>query len=453
MHSKILVVDDEKNILLVIKKALETDFDKITTVETAENAIELLDKNQYDIVITDLKLPGISGIDLLKTIREKNLDTDVIIITAFATTTSAIEALKLGAADYLQKPFNIDELRIVVNNILNTRALKEENITLKKQLFADIETSGIIGQSKSTKGILDLIGKISQTDVSVMITGESGTGKELVAKAIHQNSNRKNERFLSINCAALPETLLESELFGVEKGAFTGAVNRKKGLFELAHNGTLFLDEIGEMPLAMQAKLLRVLQEFIIRRVGGTEDIKIDVRLITATNRNIEEEVKKGNFREDLYYRVNVFHIHIPPLRERKEDIPLLTNYFLRKIAKKHKRAVPTITQEAMSILENYDWPGNIRELENIIERILAFESDNIITEKSIPEFLSAPNKKDKHTIVIPSKGLDIEEKLNEIRFSYMEEAMKKTNYNMTDAAKLLNMSFRSFRYYYHKLK
>jgi DNA-binding NtrC family response regulator len=453
MHSKILVVDDEKNILVVIKKALETDFDKITTVETAEKAIELLDKNQYDIVITDLKLPGLSGIDLLKTIREKNLDTDVIIITAFATTSSAIDALKLGAADYLQKPFNIDELRIVVNNILNTRALKEENITLKKQLFADIETSGIIGQSKSTKNILNLIGKISQTDVSVMITGESGTGKELVAKAIHQNSNRKNERFLSVNCAALPETLLESELFGVEKGAITGAINRKKGLFELAHNGTLFLDEIGEMPLPMQAKLLRVLQEFIIRRVGGTEDIKINVRLITATNRKIEEEVKKGKFREDLYYRINVFHIHIPPLRERKEDIPILTDYFLKKIATKHKRAVPTISKDAMKILENYDWPGNIRELENIIERILAFESDNIISSQSIPDFLSAPDNRQNRTISIPSSGLDIEEKLNEIRLSYMEHAMKQTNYNMTDAAKLLKMSFRSFRYYYHKLK
>lgn len=452
MQNKILVVDDEKNILLVIKKTLSSDFEQITTVETAEEAIKLLNLNHYDIVITDLKLPGLSGIDILKTIREKNIETDVVIITAFATTSSAIEALKLGATDYLLKPFNIDELRIVVNSILKNRTLKEENITLKKQLFADIGTTGIVGQSKSTQNILDLIGKIGVTDVSVLITGESGTGKELVAKAIHTHSERKNERFLSINCAALPESLLESELFGVEKGAFTGAISQKKGLFELADKGTLFLDEIGEMPMAMQAKLLRVLQEFIIRRVGGTENQKIDVRLITATNRNIEEEVKKGNFREDLYYRINVFHIHIPPLRERKEDIPLLTDFFLKKIANKQGRLLPKITTDSINYLEQYDWPGNIRELENIIERILAFESSNLISPQNLPDFLLNKKSFEHKNTEIPDGGIDIEKKLSIIRFSYMEQAMKKTNYNMTDAAKLLNMSFRSFRYYYHKL-
>lgn len=454
MHNKILVIDDEKNILLVIKKALINEYDEITTVETGEKAIELLNANFYDIIITDLKLPGISGIDILKHVRKNNLETDVIIITAFATTTSAIEALKLGATDYLLKPFNIDELRIVVNNILKNRALKEENITLKKQLFADVDTSGIIGKSKSTENIKKMIGKISNTDVTVLITGESGTGKELVAKAIHANSSRKNERFLSINCAALPETLLESELFGVEKGAFTGAHNMKKGLFELAHKGTLFLDEIGEMPMAMQAKLLRVLQEFVIRRVGGTENIKIDVRLITATNRNILEEVQKGNFREDLYYRINVFHINIPPLRERIDDIPLLINYFLNKISLKHKRNTPKISKDAINILEKYSWPGNIRELENIIERILAFESSDYINKGSLPEFIyNNENNSIKQGSEIPSTGIDIEEQLDEIRIQFMKKAMEKTNYNMTDAAKLLNMSFRSFRYYYHKLK
>ena len=453
MRNKILIVEDEHNLLLVVKRALTKIDCDIDTATSSQVAMDYVRKSEYDVIICDIKLPGISGIEFLKWCRVNGIDAEFIIITAFATTDTAIEALRLGAYDYLLKPFNIEELRLIVEKALTYRKIKKENVLLKSQVFYDLEKSGIVGESEGIKRVLNLIKKVAPTDSTVLITGESGSGKELVAKAIHLNSKRKDNKFLSINCAALPETLLESELFGYERGAFTGAEKSKPGLFELAHGGTLFLDEIGEMPLSMQAKLLRVLEDFTIRRLGGREDIKVDVRLICATNRDIEKEVKEGMFREDLYYRINVFNIHIPPLKERKKDIPLLLNYFVDKFSKKLGIKKPQISKEFLKLLESYSFPGNVRELENIVERAITIMDGDILLPEHLPESVFKPEDGISEDLSIIENGFDLEEYLNKIRLKFMEQALKKTNGKMKDAAKLLNMSFRSFRYYYHKLK
>ncbi len=453
MKSNILVVEDEHNLLFIVKKALSSLNCEIDTATSALLAKEYVEKKDYDIIICDIKLPHMSGIEFLKWCREKGIDSDFIVMTAFATTDTAIEALRMGACDYLIKPFNIEELRLIVERVLKIRRLQKENIILKNQVFQDIKEIGLIGESEGINRVKNLIKKVAPTDATVLITGESGTGKELVAKAIHLNSRRKEGKFLSINCAALPETLLESELFGYDRGAFTGADRDKPGMFELAHKGTIFLDEIGEMPLSMQAKLLRVLQDFKIRRLGGREDIEIDVRIICATNRDIEKEVKEGRFREDLYYRINVFQITLPPLRERRSDIPILLNYFIDKFSKKLGIKRPNISKEFLNYLENYSFPGNVRELENIVERALTIMDGDILLPHHLPENVLNNKVSFKDEIDVPDEGVDIENLLDSIRLKYMEEAMKKTGGKMKEAAKLLNMSFRSFRYYYHKLK
>jgi len=450
--NRILVVEDEHNLLFIVKKALSVLECEIDTATSAEEAKDYVLRKHYDIIISDIKLPGMSGIEFLKWLRKEGVDSDFIVMTAFATTDTAIEALKMGACDYLIKPFNIEELRLIVERNLNIRNIKRENIILKSQVFQDVKEIGLIGESEGIKKVLNLVKKVAPTDATVLITGESGAGKELVAKAIHMNSPRREGKFLSLNCAALPENLMESELFGYEKGAFTGADRDKPGLFELADKGTLFLDEIGEMPMQMQAKLLRVLQDFKIRRLGGREDKEIDVRLVCATNRDIEKEVKEGRFREDLFYRINVFHIHIPPLRERKSDIPLLLNHFVNKISMKIGIERPTVSPEVLKILENYSFPGNVRELENIVERAITIMDGNVILPHHLPENV-VKSEIIRESISIPDKGIDLEKMIDGIRLKYMEEAMKKTGGKMKEAAKLLNMSFRSFRYYYHKLK
>lgn len=452
MTERILVVDDERNLLIVVRKALKSLDCEVDTATSAEIAFDFVQKNKYDLIITDIKLPGKSGIEFIKECRAFGVDSDFIVITAFAATDSAIEALKNGACDYLIKPFNIEELRIVVERVLKFRRIQKENLILKRRILGDAGDTGIIGESDAIKKVKNLIQKVALTDSTVLITGESGVGKELVAKAVHFGSKRREKRFLSINCAALPENLLESELFGYEKGAFTGAESSKPGLFELADGGTLFLDEIGEMPMQMQAKLLRVLQDFTIRRLGGREDKKINVRLICATNRDIEQEIKKGKFREDLFYRINVFNIHVPPLRERKEDIPVLVNYLLNKLSIKFGKNKPSISPDSMKILENYHYPGNVRELENIIERALAIMDGDVILPEHLPELIS-DIPQDAVVDDFPEQGVDLEQVLDKVRLLYMEKAMRKANGKMMDAAKLLNMSFRSFRYYYHKLK
>ncbi len=453
MKNSILVVEDEHNLLLVVKKALSSLNCDVETATSAIIAKDLVEKKDFDIIICDIKLPNMSGIEFLKWCRERGIDSDFIVMTAFATTDTAIEALRMGACDYLIKPFNIEELRLIVDKVLRFRSLKKENVLLKTQVFQDIREIGLIGESSEIKKVINLIKKVAPTDSTVLITGESGVGKELVAKAIHLNSRRKDSKFLSINCAALPESLLESELFGYDRGAFTGADRDKPGMFELAHKGTIFLDEIGEMPMQMQAKLLRVLQDFKIRRLGGREDIEVDVRIICATNRDIEKEVEEGRFREDLYYRINVFQIEVPPLRERKSDIPILLNYFIDKFARKLGIKKPMVSKEFLKQLENYSFPGNVRELENIVERALTIMEGDTLLPHHLPDNVLNSSEDIKEKVDVPDEGVDIEAVLDGIRLKYMEEALAKTNGKMKEAARLLNMSFRSFRYYYHKLK
>ncbi len=453
MKNNILVVDDEHNLLLIVKKALSSLNCNVETATSADVAVDLVQKKDFDLIICDIKLPKMTGIEFLKWCRERRIDSDFIIMTAFATTDTAIEALRMGASDYLIKPFNIEELRLIVEKVLKFRGLKKENLLLRTQVFQDVKEIGLIGESNEIKKVISLIKKVAPTDSTVLITGESGVGKELVAKAIHLNSRRKNNKFLSINCAALPETLLESELFGYEKGAFTGADRDKPGMFELANKGTLFLDEIGEMPLSMQAKLLRVLQDLKIRRLGGREDINVDVRIVCATNRDIEKEVREGRFREDLYYRINVFKIEVPPLRKRRNDIPVLLNHFISKFSGKLGIKKPAVSSEFLKYLEDYDFPGNVRELENIVERALTIMDEDTLLPQHLPENVLKESVNLKEKIEVPDKGIDIEKLLDSIRLKYMEEAMRKTDGKMKEAAKLLNMSFRSFRYYYHKLK
>lgn len=449
--SRLLLVDDEKSLLLIMSQALRSNVEEIRQAETAEQALEILEKDDFDLVITDLKLPGLSGLDLFQEARNRGCQSDFVIITAFASAASAIQALKLGAADYLMKPFDIEELRIVVERILSNRAMREDVKTLKRQLMEDVDKGGIIGKSHAINDLMHMVQQSAPTDLAVLITGESGTGKELVAKAVHRNSKRKEGRFLSVNCAALPESLLEAELFGVVKGAYTGAVSSRKGLFELADGGTLFLDEIGEMPLSMQSKLLRVLQEFVIRRVGGERDIHVDVRIVAATNRNLEELIKVKQFRQDLFFRINVFHLHLPPLRERQEDIALLAEHFIGTISKRLGENAPRLSPEALGRLENYSWPGNVRELENVVERVLAFSPGEIVSPEHLPEEINqGPSSLSEVTLA--DKGMDVEKELRHVRYLYMVKAMEKCEGRMGDAASMLGMTFRSFRYHFHKL-
>lgn len=449
--SRLLLVDDEKSLLLIMSQALRSQVAEIQQAETAEQALAIMEKDEFDLVITDLKLPGLSGLDLFQKARNRGCQSDFVIITAFASAASAIQALKLGAADYLMKPFDIEELRIVVERILSNRSMREDVKTLKRQLMEDVDTSGIIGKSHGISDLMYMVQQAAPTDLAVLITGASGTGKELVAKAVHRNSKRKDERFLSVNCAALPESLLEAELFGVVKGAYTGAVSSRKGLFELADGGTLFLDEIGEMPMSMQTKLLRVLQEFVIRRIGGERDIRVDVRIVAATNRNLEELIKAKQFRQDLFFRINVFHLHLPPLRERQEDIALLAEHFIKRISRRLGKSPSRLSPEALGRLENYSWPGNIRELENVIERILAFSPSEIILAEHLPEEISrGPGSLSE--VSLSDKGMDVEKELRYVRYLYMVKAMEKCEGSMGEAASLLGMTFRSFRYHFHKL-
>lgn len=450
-HWNILLVDDESSLLTIMDRTLSGADRMVDAVETGEKALVLMENGaDYDLVISDLKLPGMSGIELLERLRDRGSAADVVIITAYATTGSAISALKLGAQDYLIKPFDIEELRIVVERILKNRRMREEVNVLKRELLQDIDDAGLVGRSRPMQGVRRMIQKVSPTDLTVLITGESGTGKELVAKAIHRNSPRREARFLSVNCAAVPESLLEAEMFGVEKGAYTGADRSRKGLFEMADGGTLFLDEIGDMPLPMQSKLLRVLQELNFRRVGGQQDRSVDVRVITATNRDLQQEIRNKRFREDLYFRINVFHIDLPPLRDRREDIPLLAGHFMHKVADRMGRPVPEMERGAMNMLERFQWPGNVRELENVVERTLAFEPADRIGEDSLPEYIRI-ERADNAIASLDEEGIDLERELRRIRYRYIKQALEQSGGIMQEAAKLLDMSFRSFRYYYHK--
>ncbi len=445
--SKILVIEDEKNMRDILSILLEGEGYEVVTAPDGITGIEQIKKDIYDLIITDIKMPGHSGFDVLKEAKEISPETLVIMITAFGTTESAIEAMKLGAYDYIHKPFKIDEIRLVVKNALEKKRLRSEVSVLREKIKTTYELGNIFYRNSKMQELLRILPKIAESNSNVLITGESGTGKEFFATALHNLSPRKENKFVAINCASLPEGLLESELFGHMKGAFTGAVSNKQGLFEVADKGTLFLDEIGDMPLSLQAKLLRVLENSTFRRVGGTSDIKVDVRIIAATNKNLKEQIESGRFREDLFYRLNVIPIHLPPLRERREDIPLLIDYFIKKYSKVPKKVSPS----AMKLLINCPWKGNIRELENAIERIVLMTDQEEITVSDIPvDIVSAPLEPS-GLPVLTGDGIELDRIIEEIEKRYITEALRLSGGSKTDAARLLNISFRSLRHRLHK--
>jgi two-component system, NtrC family, response regulator PilR len=448
---RVLIVDDEPSMLDFLSLLLKDEGMEVTTAGSAAAARAGLAEGSPDLVLCDILMPDGNGLDLLKEIKQSDPHTSVIMMTAYTSTKSAIEAMKLGAYDYVSKPFDVDELKLLVQKALEKAELVDENVYLRRELEQKYTFSNIIGKSSQMQAVFSLIDRIARTSSTVLIYGESGTGKELIARAIHFASPRSGFRFLSINCGALPENLLESELFGHERGAFTGAVREKKGLFQEADRGTLFLDEIGEMTPTMQVKLLRALQEKTVRKVGGNQEEAIDVRIIAATNRDLEEQIGRGDFREDLYYRINVIPLHLPPLRRRREDIPLLVDFFIRKYSQ--EMGIPTrhVSVEAMQVLETYDWPGNVRELETLVERTLALSSGEMISSRDLPVQLLSRRRTSSEIVDLPSEGLDLEGYLEDIRARLMAQALERTGGVQTQAAELLGMSFRSFRYYAKK--
>lgn len=446
MKTEILVVDDELSMREFLSILLEREGYKTVVAASAEEALFLLENRIFDLVISDVQMPGLNGIELLKRVKETTPETAVLMMTAFSAAEQAVEAMKLGAYDYLSKPFKVEEVKILVRNAIEKSNLKRENSMLKQNAHERSSFCGIIGSSPKMKEIFALINKVAPGVSSVMILGESGTGKELIARAIHNLSPRNSKPFIAVNCGAIPENLMESELFGHKKGSFTGAVSDRPGLFEQAQGGTLFLDEIGELPLLMQTKFLRVLQEKEFRRIGDAQVRKSDVRILTASNRNLEDQVEEGNFRKDLYYRINVVQIVTPPLRERIEDISLLVDHFFRSFANGND-AKEIITPGALKILMNYSFPGNIRELENIVERSLILDNSRI-TEQSLPSQVSAGSSMYRsEEINIPSEGLALEQMLEELEKQYLTKALEMTGGAKKKAAELLKMSFRSLRY------
>ena len=450
MTPKILVVDDELSMREFLQILLEKEGYQVELASGGKEAIELLKKKVFDLVISDVRMPQVSGIDVLRFVKENSPDTFVIMITAFASMEHAIEAIKLGAYHYITKPFKVDEIRHVVNNTIERRELKEENLLLRRQLRTRFSLNSLIGGSTQMMEVYDLIKRVSPTKTNVLIMGESGTGKELAAKAIHFNSPRKDKPFVTINCGAIPENLIESELFGHKKGSFTGAISDTKGLFAAADGGTLFLDEVGELPFQTQVKLLRAIQERRFLPIGSISHIHVDVRIICATNRDLEKEVASNRFREDLFYRLNVISFRMPPLREHADDIPMLADYFLEKYSKEQGKELASVSQEAINVLSKYDYPGNVRELENIIERAVAFETTNVIMVESLPEKIvqAALGKKavDTH-ILMPAEGFDLNVVLENFERNILIQALDHTQGVKSKAAKLLKISFRSLRY------
>jgi len=436
MRHRILLVDDEQNILEIMKIALRDEGYEVVSTPNPKKSLDIIQNQGFDAVITDIKMAEMDGITLLKKVKEQFPEMVVILITAYASIETAIQALREGAADYITKPFRIEELKIRLQTAIEKMKLKKENITLRRYLQKDLN---IVGVSKDVSELKKLIDKVAKVDSSILITGESGTGKELVTRSIHFSSNREGP-FVSINCAAIPENLLESELFGYKKGAFTGAVGNKDGLFKSAHKGTLFLDEISEMPLSLQSKLLRVLQSMEFTPLGGTKPIKVDVRVISATNTDIEKRIKENAFREDLYYRLNVIPIRILPLRKRAIDIPILISYFIKKISKRLGIKNKRISPDAMEILKNYRWPGNVRELENVIERLIVLNEGDIITPSSFPDYIKSEKK-----------ALKVSEvNLTELEKKAILNGLRNANGNKRKAAKMLGIHLSTL---YRKLK
>ncbi|GMT47511.1 MAG: acetoacetate metabolism regulatory protein AtoC [bacterium] len=447
----VLVIEDDITVRDVLNEFLISEKYRVTLEENGLAGLERLRKESFDIIFLDLAMPVMGRMDVLKAMKEtQNSDTPCIIITAYGTVKNAVEAMRAGAFDYVTKPFRLDELGIIIRKALDVAKLRKENIRLKRELRKRYEFHGLIGSSPEMQKVYDLIEKIADTDSTVLITGESGTGKELIAKVIHYNSYRSGKNFVPLNCAAIPKDLLESELFGHEKGAFTGAINTRIGRFELASGGTLFLDEIGELDPSLQVKLLRVLQEREFERVGSTKTIKVDVRILAATNRNLEERTREGKFREDLYYRLNVIPVHIPPLRNRKEDTPVLIEHFLKKHAKTKKRQSPRIPKYIMDVLLRYRWPGNVRELENLIERLTILNPGQSVTIEDMPErFQTLTHVTDKpqgpvystEDFSLPPEGINLNDIIDTIERKLINEALEKSNGIKSKAATLLGLN------------
>ncbi len=435
---KILIIDDEINTIKVISAILKKAGYDVCSARSAEEGLDKASKTAFDTVISDYKLPGMNGIEFVEEIKKKGYELPVVMLTAYGSIEKAVEAMKKGAFNYLVKPVNPTELITVIREAVSKYKLIVENISLKSQLKERYSYKKIIGKSNVMQDIYTLIDTVAKSDSNILIIGESGTGKELFARAIHLESLRANGQFVPIDCTALSEQLLESELFGFEKGAFTGAYERKKGRIELANGGTVFLDEIGELPLGIQKKFLRFLQEREFTRVGGNVRLKVDVRIISATNRHLEDDVKKSLFREDLFYRLNVVRINIPPLRERKDDIQLLSGHFLEKFNKRNNKSISEIDDEVMSVFMDYDWPGNVRELENIIERAVVLCQTDIITPKYLPKAI--------RDMYLPQTQKSGDLNLVETEKSLLLRSLEKTSWNQTQAAMILGISRKQLR-------
>ncbi len=444
-NESILIIEDNPTEAEILQDLLQQEGYHVETVYDGEAGIGQLEENFYDVVITDLAMPKVSGIEVLDYIVEHTPETICIILTGHGSIKGAVEAIKKGAYDYLTKPVRGDEILLVLEKALETRRLRRENEYLRRKLWQEWGYGEIVGKSEAMRRVFSLIEKVADTDSTVLILGESGTGKELVARAIHQASSRCQGPFIPVNCGAIPEELLESELFGHEKGAFTGAIKTRLGRFELAHGGTIFLDEISEMSPKLQVKLLRVLQEHSFERVGGTRSIKVDIRVIAATNRDLEKEVREGRFREDLYYRLNVIPIVLPPLRERKEDIPLLIEHFLERFSRQKRREISGITDEAMEFLMKHDWPGNVRELENVIERMVILATGERLTAEDVPEYIRGKIDKIRfdgfYDLEIPEEGINLPALVSEFEKRLILKALDKTGWIKNRAAKLLNIN------------
>ncbi|MEW6614818.1 MAG: sigma-54 dependent transcriptional regulator [Thermodesulfobacteriota bacterium] len=443
--TQILVVDDEERMLNLLKKVLTKQGLSVQTSPNGIDALRKVEDTPFDIIIADIRMPEINGMEVLKAVKETRPDIYVILMTAFGSIDSAVEAMKKGAYDYITKPFKMDEIILAIKKALEEKRLRKEVASLRNEVRGKYRFDNLVGKSKVMHDVFDLIRRVSNSKSTVLIYGKSGTGKELVAKAVHYNSPRKDNPFVAVNCSAIPETLLESELFGHVKGAFTGAIATRKGLFEEANGGTIFLDEIGNVSLAMQIKLLRVLQEREIRRVGGTENIKVDIRLIAASNQNLEEAVKRGEFRDDLYYRLNVITINLPELKERQDDVSLLANYFLKKYTKEENEKIKSISKEAMNLLLNYNWPGNVRELENVIERAIALGR----YEEILPEDLPL-NIRNSQMISVLKETLPENATIEELERDYITKILKKTKGHKINTARILGIDRRTL---YRKLK
>lgn len=440
----ILIVDDEDTQRSILKGYLEKRGYRIYTASSGNEGIEMVRKNLIDIVLSDFKMPDKTGLEVLEEVKKINPEISFVILTAYGTVENAVKAMRLGAFDYISKPVDLDELELLINRIIENKNLKSEIQSLKNQLQEKFKIDSFISQSPKMEEVLSVASRAADSKATVLITGESGTGKEVLAKSIHFASSRKNNSFIAVNIPALPETLLESELFGHEKGAFTGADKSKKGRFELADGGTIFLDEIGDITLNLQVKLLRVLQEHKIERLGSTESLDIDVRIIAATHQNLEQKIKDGSFREDLYYRLNIVSLHIPPLRERREDIMPLTEHFVKKYCEENQKKNLTLSKEAVDLLIKYNFPGNVRELENIIERAVVLSRGEVITVNDLPNVVKG-FKAEKEIPV--DENLTLTEQVEELEKKLIYDALSKTNGNQSQAGRMLGLTERNLRY------